>query len=185
MRQPFFFLLLLASCAWSAFAHEVRPAYLQVRQTGSNTYEIFWKVPAQGDLRLSLHVELPQSCWNLTEPRGLFSAGAFSENWSIRCEGGLPGDTIHIDGLTATLTDVLVRIERMDGSTQVTRLTSSVPSFEVEARAGGLKSHEHILRWASSTSSTVWTICYLCLVCCCWWAISAGASDRQRIHPFT
>jgi hydrogenase/urease accessory protein HupE len=134
MKQSFFCFLLLASCAWNAFAHEVRPAYLQLRETGSETYDIFWKVPASGDnLRLSLHVELPQTCSNLTEPRGLFSAGAFSEHWSMRCEGGLSGNTIHIDGLTATLTDVLVRIERLDGSTQVTRLTSSAPSLEVEA----------------------------------------------------
>ncbi len=133
MKHSFFCFLLLASCAWNAFAHEVRPAYLQVRQTGSDTYDVFWKVPAQGDMRLSLHVELPQTCLKLTEPRGLFSGGAFSEHWSIRCEGGLPGNTVHIDGLTATLTDVLVRIERLDGSTQVTRLTSSAPSFAVEA----------------------------------------------------
>lgn len=134
MKQSFFCLLLLTSCAWSAFAHELRPAYLQVRQTGPETYDVFWKVPATGDnLRLSLHVQLPPICSNLTEPRGFFWAGAFSEQWSVRCEGGLPGSTIHIDGLTATLTDVLVRIERPDGSTQVTRLTSSAPSFEVEA----------------------------------------------------
>ena len=106
MKRSFFCFLFLASFSWSAFAHEMRPAYLQMRQTASDTYDIFWKVPASGDLRLSLHVELPQLCSNLTEPRGSFSGGAFSENWSVRCEGGLPGSTIHIDGLTATLTDV-------------------------------------------------------------------------------
>lgn len=134
MKRSFFCLLVLASCTWSAFAHEMRPAYLQVRQTGADTYDVFWKVPAAGDnLRLGLYVRLPRLCSNLAEPRGFFSGGAYSEHWSVRCEGGLPGSTIHIDGLTATLTDVLVRIERLDGSTQVTRLTSSAPSFEVEA----------------------------------------------------
>lgn len=133
MKRFLFCFLLVATCTSGAFAHEMRPAYLQMQETGSDTYDIFWKVPAQGDMRLSLNVELPQICSNLTEPRGSFLGGAFSENWSVRCEGGLPGSTIHIDGLTATLTDVLVRIERLDGSTQVTRLSSSTPSFEVEA----------------------------------------------------
>jgi HupE / UreJ protein len=129
-----FLSLVLALCTASAFAHEMRPAYLQMRQTDLGTYEVFWKVPAAGDnLRLSLYVVLPQSCSNLTEPRGSFSGGAYSEQWTVRCEGGLPGSTIRIKGLTATLTDVLVRIERQDGSTQVTRLTSSAPSFVVEA----------------------------------------------------
>jgi hypothetical protein len=134
MKRSFFWLLIFAFSAASAFAHEMRPAYLQVRQAGADTYEVFWKVPALGDnLRLSLYVQLPQHCSNLTEPRGFFSGGAYSERWNIQCKSGLPGSTIHIDGLTATLTDVLVRIERLDGSTQVTRLTSSTPAFVVEA----------------------------------------------------
>jgi hypothetical protein len=124
----------LTCCVGSAFAHEMRPAYLQLRQAGTETYDVFWKVPAAGDnMRLSLYVRLPQSCSNLTEPRGSFSAGAYSEGWKVECKDGLPGSTIRIDGLTATLTDVLVRIEHPDGSAQVTRLTSSEPAFVVEA----------------------------------------------------
>jgi hypothetical protein len=134
VKRTFFLVLLLAFFTASAFAHEMRPAYLQLRQASADVYEIFWKVPALGDnLRLSLNVQLPQPCANLTEPRGFFSGGAYSERWNIQCQGGLPGHSIRIDGLTATLTDVLVRIERLDGSTQVTRLTSSIPAFIVEA----------------------------------------------------
>ena len=115
-------------------AHEVRPAYLQLRQIGAGTYDVFWKVPAVGDtMRLSLYVEMPPACSNLVPPRGSFSGGAYTERWSVTCPGGLSGSTIRISGLTATLTDVLVRLERIDGSTQVTRLTSAVPSFIVEA----------------------------------------------------
>jgi hypothetical protein len=51
----------------------------------------------------------------------------------------LTGGTIHIAGLTATMTDVLVRLERLDGSAQVTRLTPSAPSFVVEAAPGALE----------------------------------------------
>ncbi|MFL6451130.1 MAG: HupE/UreJ family protein [Bryobacteraceae bacterium] len=134
MKRSLFCLLVLGLCAWSVCAHEMRPAYLQLRQTGADTYDIFWKVPAVGDnLQLSLYVQLPQRCFNLAEPRGFFSGGAYSERWSAKCHGGLPGSTIRIDGLTATLTDVLVRIERLDGSMQMTRLTSSASSFVVEA----------------------------------------------------
>ena len=35
--------------------HEVRPAYLELRQTGSETYDVLWKVPARGDnMRLGI-----------------------------------------------------------------------------------------------------------------------------------
>jgi hypothetical protein len=30
-------------------AHEMRPGYLDIRETAADTYEVLWKVPAQGD----------------------------------------------------------------------------------------------------------------------------------------
>src|SRR5689334_3333531 len=53
------FLCLLLFNSVSSFAHEVRPAYLELRQTGPETYDVLWKVPGQGEnLRFGLHVEL-------------------------------------------------------------------------------------------------------------------------------
>ncbi len=125
---------LLLSLPERASAHEVRPGYLQLHQTSAETYDVLWKVPGRGEsLRLGLYVELPKSCTNLSPPRGHFAANAFTEQWSFKCAGGLTGGTIHIAGLNATMTDVLVRLERLDQTTQVTRLTPSVPSFVVEA----------------------------------------------------
>src|SRR6476646_5229027 len=107
-------------------AHEVRPAYLELRQTGADGYDVLWKVPARGDnMRLGIYVEFPSGATNVTTPRTLFANNASTERWSIRRTGGLTGDAIHIAGLAATMTDVLVRIVNMDGSTQVTRVTNS------------------------------------------------------------
>ncbi len=126
------FLLLAASAA--VLAHEVRPAYLELKQTASETYDVFWKVPGRGeDLRLGLYVDFPAGTTNLTEPRASFVNSAFAERWRIKRAGGLAGGTIRIAGLSATMTDVLVRVERRDGATQVIRLTPSAPSFVVEA----------------------------------------------------
>ncbi len=126
--------LLVMGIVGLAHAHELRPAYLELRQTGSDTFDVLWKVPGRGeDMRLGLYVELPEGCSNLSEPRGVFAANAYTERWRVKCAGGLSGGRIHIDGLSATLTDVLARLERTDGTTQVTRLTPSTPSFIVEA----------------------------------------------------
>jgi hydrogenase/urease accessory protein HupE len=123
-----------------AFAHEVRPAYLELRQTSPETYDVLWKVPALGEsLRLGLYVELPASCTNVTEPRGSMANNASTERWSVKCPGGLSGGAIQIAGLSATTTDVLVRLERLDGSSQITRLTPSAPSFVVEAAPRALE----------------------------------------------
>ena len=114
-------------------AHEVRPAYLQLHQTSANTYNAIWKVPGLGEkFRLGLYIRLPEGCKNISQPRGSFSGNAFTETWSFSCAGGLTDGRIVIEGLSATMTDVLVRVERLDGTTQVNRLTPSAPSFVVE-----------------------------------------------------
>ncbi len=140
MKRALLLFVFLAAFASSLSAHEVRPAYLELRQTGPETYDALWKVPGQGEnLRLGLYVELPTGSTNVTAPRATMANNAFTERWTVKRPGGLTGGTIHIAGLTATMTDVLVRLERLDGSAQVTRLTPATPSFTVEAAPNGLE----------------------------------------------
>ncbi len=138
MKRALLSLVLLLAFVSGLSAHEVRPAYLELRQTGPETYDALWKVPGQGDLRLGLYVELPATCSNVSEPRGTAANNAYTERWTVNCAGGLSGGTIHIAGLSATAVDVLVRLERLDGTTQVTRLTPSSPSFVIAAAANAV-----------------------------------------------
>ena len=65
-------------------AHEVRPAYLQLHQSGVETYDVFWKVPGRGDnMRLSLDVEMPKNCSNTSNHRGVFGDNTFIEEWRL------------------------------------------------------------------------------------------------------
>ena len=121
-------------------AHEVRPAYLELHQTGADTYDVLWKVPARGDnMRLGIYVEFPSGTTNVATSRTLFANDASIERWSIKRTGGLTGDRLHITGLAATMTDALVRVENLDGTTQLTRLTPSSPSFVVAAAPSALE----------------------------------------------
>lgn len=121
-----------------AEAHESRPAYLELKQTTADTFDLLWKVPAVGDnLRLGLYVHLPDSAERVTDPHGMFLGGAWVERWKFREPSGLIGSTIRIDGLRNTLTDVLVRIERLDGTTQVARLMPESPTLVVVAAPSG------------------------------------------------
>jgi len=126
-----------APCVW---AHEIRPAYLAITQTFPDRFDFLWKVPALGDdMRLGLYVRLPEECEVTTEPHGMFTGGAYLERWSIRHPEALVGATIHVDGLATTLTDVLVRFERLDGSTQVARLRPTSTSFVVASAPNRLE----------------------------------------------
>jgi hydrogenase/urease accessory protein HupE len=131
--------MLAANTPEIACGHEVRPGYLELRQSGTETWSVLWKVPAQGEMRLSIHPQFPEMCAPASEPTAFQVADAFIEHRTMTCKGGLVGRTIGIDGLSATMTDALVRSVRADGSVQVARLTPSAPAFVFEGTLGSLQ----------------------------------------------
>ena len=81
MRHARFLLVavVLSGFAAGVAAHEVRPGYLAVRQTAAESFDVLWKVPAKGDLRLGLHARLPENCSELA-PR-------YVHRFRLRCRG--------------------------------------------------------------------------------------------------
>jgi hypothetical protein len=59
------------------------------------------------------------------------------QRWRVRHVGGLDGTSIRIEGLQFTQTDVLVRLERLDGSTQTLRVQADAPEFVLAVQPGG------------------------------------------------
>jgi hypothetical protein len=127
----------------TASAHELRPAYLEIRQSNGDTFDVLWKVPGRGDLRLALYVRFPPSCKAVQEPVVYASGDAFIERWKVKCPNKLVSETIAIDGLSTTMTDVLVRVSWANGATHTTRLDSATTEFTV---AGAPSWHQ--LAWA-------------------------------------
>jgi hydrogenase/urease accessory protein HupE len=121
-------------------AHEMRPAYLEIREIADETFSVTWKVPAAGsDLKLKLDVRLSPDCQVLVPTAGQFIKGAIVEKTTIRRGGGLAGTEVYIEGLSVTFTDVLLRYEAMDGTSQVARITPDDPSCLIETSPGGLE----------------------------------------------
>lgn len=127
----------LASCiALAAHADVFRPAYLELREAGDDRFDVMWKVPAQGDRRLAVQVRFPAGTVRVTQPQGLFVGTAFVERWQITRAGGFVGESIGIDGIAGGVTDVIVRVERRDGTSQMERLLPQSPLFVVEPTTG-------------------------------------------------
>jgi len=118
----------------SAAAHEIRPAYLQIEQLDTQRFDIIWRVPARGQLRLSLNVQFGQEAMALNPPSGGFQNGFYTERWQIQHPEGLSQLPISIDGLEHTFTDVLVRIAWLDGHELVHRLMPDRPHFVVSSK---------------------------------------------------
>jgi hydrogenase/urease accessory protein HupE len=119
--------------AHPALSDELRPGYLEMRQTSPGTYNLLFKIPARGeDLRLAIYVKLPEGTQDVGLPRASFSDGAYVERRAIRRDEGLAGQAVSIEGLSATSTDVLVRIESLAGAIQTERLSPTKTSFVIQ-----------------------------------------------------
>ena len=144
---------LLALCALPALAHEIRPAYLEMREVRPGLFEVSWKVPVQGPLRLPLQPRFPAECRAASEVRTSRTASFEASRWSLSCPGGLVGGEIAIENLEVTLTDALVRLDFLEAGAQTARLRPNEAAFAVPAapslldlaRGYGLLGVEHIL----------------------------------------
>ena len=72
---------------------------------------------------------------------GVFLDDAYVERWTVSDPKGFAGETIAIDGLPASRTDVLVRIERLSGasstSSRASTICSSCSRCSFSCAAGG------------------------------------------------
>jgi len=118
--------LVLAS-AVPASAHEMRPGFLEMQQTGPETYWFLWKKPTGGEVEIQIAPVLPEGCRLTTPDRQQLTPGAVIVRGTLTCPGGLAGKTIRIAGLEATVTDVLVRVRHADGRLESHLLRPATP----------------------------------------------------------
>lgn len=125
-------LILLLSAPLLGSAHEVRPGFLQLTTPDDHHYEVLWKSPRRGDAVLSIHPVFPGLCTDRVPVIRQQVPGAMLERHRLDCgDQGLTGKTITIEGLAATMTDVLVRVVDGKGQTQSLVLKPENPSFTV------------------------------------------------------
>jgi hydrogenase/urease accessory protein HupE len=124
-------LLLLVPSLW---AHESRPAYLEVKETALNQFNLLWRTPMLSGMRLPVGLQLPENVRNLKEPTTEELADSVLTRYSIDAgPNRLAGKRIEFPGLQGTITDVLVRVEMLDGRSWTTIVHPSQPWVEITA----------------------------------------------------
>ena len=131
-------LILLVFLTVPAVAHEMRPAYLELRETASGEFAVIWKTPMRGEMRLALSVEFSGRTEIFT-PIAMRETGSASvQTWRIKAIDPLRGQSVRLVGLERTMTDALVRAEFADGTTWTQRLTPQQPAMVIPAGQSGL-----------------------------------------------
>ncbi len=100
-----------------AHAHEVRPAYLEITQVSRTTYRVMWKLPTMGDVAIHLEPRLSNGWLDRAPSDQYAAAGYLIRSWTIadKRPDAVFGQTVTIDGLPDTMTDVFLRIRLLDG----------------------------------------------------------------------
>jgi hypothetical protein len=136
--------LVLALLAWlaaaaAAAAHEVRPALLQIVQHGAGAYDVTWKQPAVGDMAVRLVPHLSGGALDGKPESEGSTSGYIEKTWMVRAGAPLDGQTVSVEGLADTVTDVLVRITTADGRQVDAVLKPAQPSLKLAlAKPSGL-----------------------------------------------
>jgi hypothetical protein len=130
---------LLAALAHGSLAqaHESRPAYLEINETAPGRYEVLWRTPLNAGMRLPVVLKLPDGTRHITEPSVREFSGMLLERRLVDAGGdGLAGKRIEFVGLQATITDVLVRQQALDGTHTTTLVHPSQPWVEIATSPG-------------------------------------------------
>ncbi len=126
-------LLTLLWAAQPASAHEVRPAFLEIDQTGPAAYSVTWKQPTMGDVGIHLVPHLSNG-WLERPPSDQYAAAGFLiKTWKIAGAGPAPldGQTVRIEGLEDTITDVFVRLNLSNSQKLDTVIRPEAPSLKI------------------------------------------------------
>ena len=130
-------LLLCIGCSLpgNLAAHALDPGYLELQPLGGEDWRVVWRKPQVQGAPMPIEAVLPENCADRRAPDPVFDGRAFTSAWVTRCDGGLPGGVILIEGLGDTRTDVLVRFAtEPEAAVQTRRLTPDDVQFQVPER---------------------------------------------------
>lgn len=130
---------LILFVALKVSAHEIRPAYLEINEDSLHKVSVLWKQPTQGEVGVKLVPHLT-SGWLETAPSDVSSSHSFLIKRWEELDGTktkLEGQTIQIEGLEATITDVLVVVNLADGRTIQQIITPQTPILKISENKSG------------------------------------------------
>jgi hypothetical protein len=129
-------LLLLAGRI--AYAHEIRPAYLQIVEDTAGEVRITWRKPVAGESALAISPSL-SSGWLEAQPAvRTLGPDTLTLAWRIAPPHvTLIGQQVRILGLDRTITDVFLRVRFADGRETQSLIKAARPEFTIDAARAG------------------------------------------------
>jgi hypothetical protein len=112
------------------------PAYFGLVETEPGRFDAQWKVSISGGLVDVLEPQIPEGCGVDGVVRTYILDDARLQHAELVCTAPLAGGVFTVSGLELTATDVLLRIDSLDGSSFTHRLVPEAPSVVIPERPG-------------------------------------------------
>jgi len=128
--------LLLAAFAGvvsTASAHRLSPAYFGLEESAPNVFRAQWKVSISGGLADTLEPQIPAGCEVNGRVRSYTVEDALVRLAELGCAEGLQNKEFVVNGLSVTDTDVLLRVDYLDGTSFTERLVPDRPGVVIPA----------------------------------------------------
>ena len=116
-----------------AFAHEVRPGFIDLVEQTEQSIKVTWKSPIRAGVPLSVTPSFPKDCEDTSQQQKQISGSSVITSWVIHCEHGLAGQAVGFPGLESTLTDIILRYQPLLGEAQTHRAVPERPLVYISA----------------------------------------------------
>jgi len=127
----FFILLTFPSLS---FAHENRPLYLQIIETGPGNYSVNLKIPTSVPEHNIPKVLIPGNCTVIGDKFFSRKPDSFISKYNIRCEGSLSGNSVRINfPLLNPSISTIIRVKFLSGQVHNKLLSPNETSWEIPA----------------------------------------------------
>ena len=123
-----FFLILTSP----ASAHESQPGTLEIKQIAADRYDVTWRAPIYYGKPHPARLQLPEDWQNIAQPIERRMANSIVFQRVIKTgKKSIEGDIVTFPGLESTITDVFVRLIRLDGTIMTAVVRPTKPSVEL------------------------------------------------------
>ena len=112
-----FALMVFFGTSTGVFAHESQPGMVELRQVAQDRYEVTWRAPIYYGQPHPARLELPSHWKTVVDPTmGMLSDSQVFRSVVVVGSTGVEGSILRFPGLENTITDVFVRLNRLDGT---------------------------------------------------------------------
>src|SRR4051794_33059973 len=105
---PVVLVLIFPMLTWG---HEIRPGYLEIKENADHSLQVTWKQPLMGEYGVPMHPSISAGWMVDSLAQISYTETYLIKHWQIPASKAvLDEQTIKIDGLEKTMTDVLLQV---------------------------------------------------------------------------